>query len=189
VIDLASGLPDLTAFPRGAWLRAEREVLATATAQQLGYAPPEGTVELRRELSAWLARSRGVVAPPEHIIVTGGVAGAFSLVAQVLRDDGFPLAIEDPRAEGSRRLILHWLGELTPIGVDGEGIDVERLAESPAHAVLVTPAHQYPTGVVLSPERRRQLVSWARDDGNLVIEDDYDAEYRVATLVRVPTKQ
>ena len=178
LIDIASGLPDLTAFPRGAWLRAEREVLTTATAHQLGYAPPEGTVELRRELSAWLARSRGVLASPEHIIVTGGVAGALSLVAQVLRDDGLPLAIEDPCAHGSRRLMQHWLGDLTPIGVDDDGIDVAGLAESPARAVVVTPAHQYPTGVVLSPERRRELVSWARDGGNLVIEDDYDAEYR-----------
>ncbi|KRE21532.1 PLP-dependent aminotransferase family protein [Agromyces sp. Soil535] len=179
VIDVATGLPDLAAFPRGAWLRAEREVLATATARQLGYAPPEGTVELRHELSGWLARSRGVVAQPDRIIVTGGVTGALSLVAQLLRDDrSVPIAVEDPCAEGSRRILRHWLGEVTPVAVDRDGIEVRRLSASGARAVLVTPAHQYPTGVVLSPERRREIVAWARDGGNLVIEDDYDAEYR-----------
>jgi GntR family transcriptional regulator / MocR family aminotransferase len=178
-IDLAAGLPDLSAFPRAAWLRAEKEVLATATSRQLGYGLPEGADELRRELSSWLMRSRGVVAPPDRIIVTAGVTGAVSLLAQVLRADGHAtVAVEDPGAEGNRRILSYWMPHLTPIPVDEDGIDTRALADSAARMVLVTPAHQYPTGVVLSPERRRELVAWAGDGANLIIEDDYDAEYR-----------
>lgn len=179
VIDLATGLPDLAAFPRAAWLRAEKAVLATATSHQLGYGPPEGTEELRRELSAWLSRSRGAVAPPDRIIVTAGVTGAVSLLAQVLRADGHTaVAVEDPSAEGNRRILDYWMPRLSPVPVDDDGIDTRALAASDARAVLVTPAHQYPTGVVLSPERRRELVAWSRDADHLIIEDDYDAEYR-----------
>jgi GntR family transcriptional regulator/MocR family aminotransferase len=179
VTDLSTGLPDLAAFPRGAWLRAEREVLATATARQLGYAPPQGTPELRAELSAWLARSRGVDAPPERIVVSAGVTGALSLLAQVLRDRGVEeVALEDPGADGNRRILGYWMDRVTPVPVDGEGIDVAGLARTSATAVAVTPAHQFPTGVVLSPGRRRDLVAWAGERDGIVIEDDYDAEYR-----------
>lgn len=179
VVDLATGLPDLTAFPRTAWLRAEKEVLATATSRQLGYGPPEGSVELRYELSAWLTRSRGVVASPDRVIITAGVTGAVSLLAQVLRADGHTtVAVEDPSAEGNRRILSYWMPRLSPVPVDDDGIDARALAASDARAVLVTPAHQYPTGVVLSPERRRELIDWTRDGERLVIEDDYDAEYR-----------
>jgi GntR family transcriptional regulator / MocR family aminotransferase len=179
VIDLASGLPDLTAFPRTAWLRAEKEVLATATSRQLGYGQPEGADELRRELSAWLTRSRGVIAPPDRIIVTAGVTGAVSLLAQTLRADGHTtVAVEDPGAEGNRRILSYWMPHLSAVPVDDDGIDTGALAATDARAVLVTPAHQYPTGVVLSPERRRELVGWTQDGENLIIEDDYDAEYR-----------
>lgn len=179
VIDLAAGLPDLSAFPRAAWLRAEREVLSTATSRQLGYGLPEGSEELRRELSSWLMRSRGVIAPPDGIIVTAGVTGAVSLLAQVLGADGHAtVAVEDPTAEGNRRILSYWMPHLTPVPVDEEGIDTRTLVESDARVVVVTPAHQYPTGVVLSPERRRELVAWTRSGENLIIEDDYDAEYR-----------
>ncbi|WP_306894217.1 MocR-like pyridoxine biosynthesis transcription factor PdxR [Agromyces albus] len=179
VIDLAAGLPDLASFPRTAWLRAENEALSTATTRQLGYGRPEGVEELRRELSGWLSRSRGVTAPPDRIIVTAGVTGAVSLLAQVLRTNGHTtVAVEDPSAEGSRRILHYWMPDVSPVPVDDDGIETRSLAESGAHAVLVTPAHQYPTGVVLSPDRRRELVAWTRDGENLIIEDDYDAEYR-----------
>lgn len=154
-------------------------MLATATPSQLGYAPAEGTAELRGELSHWLARSRGVRADPERIIVTAGVTGALSLLAQTLRNDGHDtVAVEDPGAEGNRRILDYWLPRTTSIAVDSDGMDVRSVGASDARAALVTPAHQYPTGVVLSPLRRRELVAWAADRDHLIIEDDYDAEYR-----------
>ena len=178
MLNISAGVPDLSAFPRAAWLRAERRVLATATAAELGYADPQGAPQLRAALSRWLARSRGISASPEQVIVTAGVTGALSLLAQVLRDHGITeCAIEDPGADGNRRIMDYWLDTLHPIAVDEGGLDVTVLAQTDARAVLVTPAHQFPTGVALSPSRRRQLISWADDVDGFVIEDDYDSEY------------
>lgn len=179
LLNISTGAPDLSAFPRAAWLRAERKVLATATERELGYADPQGAPELRTALARWLARSRGIAAGPEQIIVTAGVTGALSLLCQVFREHGIAeCAIEDPGAEGNRRILDHWLDALHPVPVDEDGLNVTALAHTVARAVLVTPAHQFPTGVVLSPARRRELIAWAEEHDRLVIEDDYDAEYR-----------
>ena len=178
-IDLAHGVPDVTGFPRAAWLRAEREVLESATAAQLGYPDPQGALELRMALSEWLARSRGVNAPPDRIVVTGGVAGALTAIAQVLAARGEQsLAIEASSTTGSLALLDRWMPHVERIAIDADGLDVDCLAASGARAVVVTPAHQYPTGVVLAPQRRRALLDWARQVNGLVIEDDYDAEHR-----------
>ena len=178
-LHLSMGAPDLSAFPRAAWLRAERRVLSAATSRELGYADPQGVGALRIALSGWLARSRGVVVPPERIIVTAGVTGALSLTAQVMRDRGLTAcAIEDPSADGNRRILDYWLDSLLPVPVDADGIDVEALTATGARAVLTTPAHQFPTGALLSPARRRELVAWAEQSDGLIIEDDYDSEYR-----------
>ena len=178
LIDLATGVPDLTAFPRAAWLRAEREVLATATARDLGYAPPAGTARLRIELASWLARSRGVRANADQIVVTGGVTGALSLIAQVMRSWGqTTIGVENPGAHGNRRILDYWLPRLVPVPVDRRGIVVDTLPDD-IDAVVVTPAHQYPTGVVLAPDRRRALIDWAARADAVIVEDDYDAEYR-----------
>ncbi len=186
LLDISSGMPDLSVFPRAAWLRAERRVLAAATSRELGYADPQGAPRLRVALAGWLARSRGVVVSPEEVIVTAGVTGALSLLAQVLRDRGVTsCALEDPSAHGNRRILGYWMDTLTPIAVDDQGLEVEHLEDCDERAVLVTPAHQFPTGVVLSPERRRALLRWAEAVEGLVIEDDYDAEYRYD---RAPTR-
>lgn len=179
VLNISQGAPDLSAFPRAAWLRAEREVLTTAAAVDLGYADPQGVPRLRAALAAWLARSRGVQVPPERIIVTAGVTGALSTLCQVLRARGHTsCAVEDPGAEGNRRILGAWLDAVHPVPVDEEGIDVAALAGTPARVALVTPAHQFPTGVLMSPARRRALIAWADSVDGFVIEDDYDSEYR-----------
>ncbi|MEV0361586.1 PLP-dependent aminotransferase family protein [Nocardia fusca] len=179
LLNISEGAPDSSAFPRAAWLRAERRVLATATARDLGYADPQGTPQLREALARWLARSRGIRAAPERIIVTAGVTGALSLLSQTLCDRGITgCAVEDPGAEGNRRILNYWLDTLHPIAVDEDGLDVAALSCTSARVALVTPAHQFPTGVVLSPARRRELIAWAENTDGFVIEDDYDSEYR-----------
>ncbi len=179
LLDISSGMPDLSAFPRAAWLKAERAVLATATARELGYADPQGAPQLRAALAAWLARSRGVTVNPQQVIVTAGVTGALSLLAQVLRDAGITTcAVEDPGACGNRRNLSYWMDGLTPIPVDADGLAVSHLIHTDERAVLVTPAHQFPTGVALAPHRRGELLAWAKEVEGLVIEDDYDSEYR-----------
>jgi GntR family transcriptional regulator/MocR family aminotransferase len=177
-IDLRPGLPDLSAFPRQAWLRAERTALARTPDTALGYGDPRGTVELRTALSTWLARSRGVRADPSAIMVVAGVAQGLALLSQVLAQRGVTtVGYEDPGSRGTRDQLQRWGLTLTPVPVDDLGLDVAALAAAGLGAVFVTPAHQYPTGVVLAPERRRALLDWARS-GGLVIEDDYDAEHR-----------
>jgi GntR family transcriptional regulator/MocR family aminotransferase len=177
-IDLTPGVPDLAAFPRSAWLRAERAVLNDLESASFGYGDPAGTPALRRAVAAWLARNRGISADPDDLIIVAGVAQAIGLVAQVLDHRGVhEIAVEDPGSLGSRQHLQNW-GMLTPpIPVDDRGLQVDVLRESAARVVMVTPAHHFPTGVVLDGERRRELIRWAAD-GGLIIEDDYDAEHR-----------
>jgi GntR family transcriptional regulator / MocR family aminotransferase len=176
--DLSPGVPDLSAFPRAGWLRAERAVLDHVTGADLGYGDPRGNPRLRAELSTWLARTRGVRAPAGDILVVAGVAQSLALLAQVLRARGTAtIAVEDPGSRGARDDLAHWGLVPVPVPVDGEGLRVGDLAAAGTAAVVVTPAHQFPTGVVLSPARRRALLDWAAG-GGLVIEDDYDAEHR-----------
>ncbi|MEH3079301.1 MAG: PLP-dependent aminotransferase family protein [Quadrisphaera sp.] len=186
VLDLWPGVPDLSAFPRAAWLRAEREVLAAATARDLGYPDPRGHPALRQQLVGWLARTRGVRADPDAVLVVSGVAQALALTAQVLVARGHSsVAVEDPGSRGARDELAHWGLAGVGVPVDADGLDVdalEALGEDGPRVAVLTPAHQYPTGVVLSPERRRALLAWAQaaapPGGRLVVEDDYDAEHR-----------
>jgi GntR family transcriptional regulator / MocR family aminotransferase len=173
--DLTPGVPDLAAFPRAAWLRAERSVLADLSAATLGYGDPAGTPRLRVAVANWLARNRGIRADPGRIIVVAGVSQALGLLALVLRDRGITtIAVEDPGSLGIRQHLANWQVATPPVPVDADGL---RVADLAAPAVLLTPAHQFPTGVVLGGERRRELARWA-SAGGLVIEDDYDAEHR-----------
>ncbi|MEV4660057.1 PLP-dependent aminotransferase family protein [Micromonospora sp. NPDC049301] len=177
-IDLTPGVPDLAAFPRADWLRAERTVLRHLAAADLGYGDPCGAPALRRAVAAWLARSRGVAVDPVEVIIVAGVSQALGLLAQALGPAGIDrIAVEDPGSLGVRQHLNNWGVHTPPVTVDGAGLRVDELAASGAPAVMLTPAHQFPTGVVLDGDRRRQLLDWARA-GGLIIEDDYDAEHR-----------
>jgi GntR family transcriptional regulator/MocR family aminotransferase len=178
-IDLSPGVPDLSGFPRAAWLRAERLVLERASVADLGYGDPRGSQSLRTELAGWLARTRGLRAGPGDIIVVTGVAQALALLARVLRARGMSeIAVEDPGSRGARDDLAYWGLRPEPVPVDEHGLQVGALARGTARAVLLTPAHQFPTGVVLAPQRRRDLLDWAAAADALIVEDDYDAEYR-----------
>ncbi|MBE3011494.1 PLP-dependent aminotransferase family protein [Microbispora sp. NEAU-D428] len=172
--------PDLGAFPRQAWLAAVRHVLATLPNDALDYGDPGGVPALRRELAAYLGRVRAADAPADHVMIVTGVAQGLSLAVQALvRDLGrrVVLAVEDPTSARQLPLLRRAGADTVPVPVDREGIVVGALPGD-ADAALVTPAHQYPTGVVLSPARRAALVEWAARTGALVLEDDYDAEFR-----------
>ncbi|MFH8367982.1 PLP-dependent aminotransferase family protein [Streptomyces sp. NPDC018031] len=178
-IDLTPGMPDLGAFPRGAWLRAERSVLSGLASSHLGYGDPRGAPALREAVAGWLARNRGVHADPAEILIVTGTAQTLTLLGEVLREAGITrVAVEDPGSLGARQHLSGRRLGILPVPVDTEGIRVDALRATGAPAVLVTPAHQFPTGVVLSGSRRRELMRWAEETGGLVIEDDYDAEHR-----------
>lgn len=178
-VDLSPGVPDLSAFPRAAWLRAERHVLTGASTADLGYGDPRGNLVLRRQLADWLTRTRGTRADAEQVLVVAGVAQALALLSQTLVRRGVThVAVEDPGSRGARDELAHWGLQPVPVPVDACGLRVDELAATGLRAAVLTPAHQYPTGVVLAPERRRALLDWAGATDALVIEDDYDAEHR-----------
>ncbi|MFG2138936.1 PLP-dependent aminotransferase family protein [Streptomyces sp. NPDC048650] len=177
-IDLSPGVPDLAAFPRAAWLRAERAVLRDVPAAALGYGDPRGTPSLRLAVANWLARNRGIRVDPAEVLIVAGTAQALGLVVQVLQRDGISaMAVEDPGSLGVRQHLGYWGLRTPPVPVDDQGIRVDALRATGAPAVMLTPAHQFPTGVVLGGGRRRELLRWA-GEGGLIVEDDYDAEHR-----------
>ncbi|WP_139335315.1 PLP-dependent aminotransferase family protein [Mycobacterium sp. GA-1841] len=173
-IDFAPGSPDLASFPRQAWLRAMRQGLAEIESSAFGYVAPHGLPAARTAVADYLRRTRGVVADPRRIVLCSGATQAIALLARCV--DG-PMAMEDPGFWLHRMVLRHNGVEPVPIPVDGDGIDVDALEASAATTVLTTPAHQSPTGVVLSPARRTELLEWAQP-GRLIVEDDYDAEFR-----------
>ena len=178
-LDLRGGLPDGSAFPRTAWAAATHRALSAASTAALGYAPTEGVAPLRVALAAYLARTRGVDAAPDAVVVTHGFGELIGLVARaVARRGGRRIAVEG-YGHASHRDVLAAAGlELVPLPVDGDGLVTDGLDAASVDAVLLTPAHQFPTGVPLSAPRRADLVRWAQRVGGLVIEDDYDGEYR-----------
>ncbi len=175
--DFAPGLPDLAGFPRDRWLRSLRGAWRESALDALGYGDPRGVPELREALAAYLARARGAEADPEHLIVCTGFRQGLSLTCRWLRSGGIEhVALEEPGWH-AQRLIIEEAGlTVTPVPVDSEGIDVGALDASRADAVVVTPAHQFPTGAVLSARRRAALIEWADRGDRLIVEDDYDAE-------------
>ncbi|TXS39874.1 MocR-like pyridoxine biosynthesis transcription factor PdxR [Streptomyces sp. OR43] len=178
-IDLSPGLPDLAAFPRAAWLRTERRVLDQLAASDLGYGDPRGTPALRLAIAHWIARNRGIRADPDEVLIVAGTAQTLTLLGRVLRDDGIcAIAVEDPGSLGARQHLRNCRLDTPPVAVDSEGVRVDQLRATGAAAVLLTPAHQFPTGVVLRGGRRGELTRWAREHDGLIIEDDYDAEHR-----------
>ncbi len=175
--DLRPTLPALDGAFRPAWGRALNRALRTTPDARLGYPDPQGEPELRAVLASSLARRRGVHATPDDVRVTAGLGPSLPFVWRLLRERGVRrVAIEDPcwpRLPAS----LEQAGlEPVPLDVDEHGMCVDGLER--VDAAFVTPAHQFPTGTVLSPERRAALIAWARSTGALVLEDDYDAEYR-----------
>jgi GntR family transcriptional regulator/MocR family aminotransferase len=178
-VRFVGGLPDPALFPRVEWLRHYRAAVHDVPNHQLNYPGPLGAMSLREALVNYLRRVRGVAADPDRMMITAGLTQALVLVCRALRRRGVEaVAVEDPCFGLHREVILNTGLRVTPVPVDEDGIDVARLAEQKVGAVLVAPAHSYPTGAVLSAERRSVLVEWARDHDVLVIEDDYDAEFR-----------
>ncbi|ANB09039.1 GntR family transcriptional regulator [Streptomyces ambofaciens] len=178
--DMLPGIPDLRAFPRGRWADAVREATGALTWGELGYPDPAGLARLRQRLAAYLVRGRGASLEARQLVVCAGTLDAVRRLCRVLRTEGHThMALEDP---GWSRLSATVGAEglvPVPVPVDGDGLRVDLLRRAPqVRSVIVAPAHQFPTGVVLAPARRGELVAWAREVDGLVLEDDYDAEFR-----------
>jgi GntR family transcriptional regulator/MocR family aminotransferase len=184
IADFRIGVPDLASFPRADWSWAMRETCRTVPTTDLDYGDPRGAAAFRRILAGYLRRVRAADADPDRIVATTGFAQAIVLVLRALARTGIgTVAFEDPGygladAEDVVRAVGAPGFRVVHVPVDDQGIDIDALAATGAGAVVVTPAHQSPTGVVLTPQRRHALVDWARRAGASIIEDDYDSEFR-----------
>jgi GntR family transcriptional regulator / MocR family aminotransferase len=179
-IDFLPAVPDLASFPRSEWARTVAEVCRTAPTASFDYGDPQGVQTLRAVLASYLGRVRGAAADPDRIVISTGFTQGLNLALRVLAARGVDrVAFEDPGYDETGRIATASAGvSLVPVPVDEQGLRVDSLAATGATAVVVTAAHQWPTGVVLSPQRRLALANWAVNAGAWVVEDDYDAEFR-----------
>ncbi|BBY17161.1 MocR-like pyridoxine biosynthesis transcription factor PdxR [Mycolicibacterium litorale] len=178
--DLRPGHPDLSSFPRYEWSRAVKRALQAAPTEAFGYADPRGRPELRESLAEYLARARGVRSDPDDIVVCSGAAQGLDLLAAALADTGVEaVAVEEFGLPTQRRSLARAGLRCPPLAVDADGADVHALEAMPGvGAVVLTPAHQFPLGVPLHADRRAAVVDWARRTGGVIVEDDYDGEFR-----------
>ena len=185
--DLRPGTPDVTAFPTSAWVRSLRRALAAAPVSTYGYGDPRGRAELRRALSEYLGRARGVRADPDRIVVVSGYVQALALLTTVLtgvdsrHGTGAAIAMEDPGLAFHHEVVRHHGTDIVSLPVDGRGARTDLLSGKAfrnVRAIVVTPAHQYPMGVTMQPDRRNAATTWAAERDGFVIEDDYDGEFR-----------
>jgi GntR family transcriptional regulator/MocR family aminotransferase len=178
--DLRPGRPDASAFPRATWLRALRTALASAPGTAFDYGIAQGQLALRSELAGYLSRARGLRVAASDLLVTSGFTQGLGLVARALAATGVrTIAMEEPCMPLHRAIIRSAGHSLALLPVDRDGARVEELQSVPGvGAVVLAPNRQHPTGTILSPWRRSWLLDWARTTGALVIEDDYDGEFR-----------
>jgi GntR family transcriptional regulator/MocR family aminotransferase len=180
-VDFLPAVPDLSAFPRADWAWAVREVCREAPSAAFGYGDPRGSEVLRTVLAGYVGRVRAATAEPDQIVVSTGFSQGLNLALKVLAQERGVrrVGFENPGYDETGRVASAWAAtEIVPVPVDEQGIRVDVLAATGVDAVVLTPAHQWPTGVVLSPQRRYALAAWATNTGSMVIEDDYDAEFR-----------
>ncbi|MFF2924105.1 PLP-dependent aminotransferase family protein [Streptomyces celluloflavus] len=176
--DLMPSSPDAAAFPRTAWAASARRALTAAPNDAFGVGDPRGRIELRRALAEYLARARGVRTDPARIVVCAGFAHAVRLLCAVPSVREGPMAVEAYGLAFHRELVAETGIRTVPLTIDTHGARIDELPGTGAKAVLLTPAHQFPTGGPLHPERRAAVVDWARAAGGVVLEDDYDGEFR-----------
>ncbi|MBO0783388.1 MAG: PLP-dependent aminotransferase family protein [Ktedonobacteraceae bacterium] len=178
VIDFRLGATSTALWPEGVWRKIWREV----SKQPLpgDYQEPVGDLALRTAVASYVGRARGVACQAEDVIITTSAVQALHLIAQATLDSGRSVALEDPGYPRARAIFQHRQARLIPIPVDTDGLRVEDLPQGAAapHLVYVTPSHQFPLGVRLSIVRRLALLEWARENESLIIEDDYDSEFR-----------
>ncbi|REH39358.1 GntR family transcriptional regulator/MocR family aminotransferase [Kutzneria buriramensis] len=180
VHNLRPGQPDLSSFPRDEWIRAVKRTVSTAPFEAFGYTDPHGRSELREAVARYLARARGLRVRADSVVVCSGAAEGLRLVAAALAKAGATtVAVEEFGLPTQREALVKAGIDTVSLPVDSDGADLSALDQAPSPgAVLLTPSHQFPLGVALHSDRRAAVVDWARRRGALIIEDDYDGEFR-----------
>lgn len=179
-IDFRHAMPDLSLFPHAIWRRImQRESRAVSFASRY-YGPAAGSLDLRNELAGYLNRSRLIPCSPDQIVITSSSQEAVGLIARMMLDEGDVVAFEEPGYARARRVFQLAGGSIVPMPVDHEGMRVEELNDRApdARLVFVTPSHHYPTGAIMPLHRRLAIIDWARRRGAVIVEDDYNSEFR-----------
>jgi len=184
LIDFKHGIPAWDQFPMGQWAKCLSEACRQSTPEQLTYAAAEGSISLRTAIAALLRHTRSLHADPDHIIITTGATQALDILTRVLLQEGDQVIVEDPSHTVLRDLFAYSGAEVVPVPVDRDGLCVDQINERTTgkaklpKLIYVTPSHQFPVGVTLSLARRLQLLEWASAHHALIVEDDYDSEFR-----------
>jgi GntR family transcriptional regulator/MocR family aminotransferase len=175
-----TGRPALDAFPWTVWLRLLGRAARAQAREDRAYGHPGGLPALREAIAAYLARSRGLRCAPDDVIVTSGFQQSLDVIVRMLVDPGDRAVIEDPVYERVRETLLGAGAAIVPVPVDADGLRVDRLPRDgdPPKLLYTTPSHQYPTGAILSLQRRLDLLAWAEASSTVIVEDDYDGELR-----------
>jgi GntR family transcriptional regulator/MocR family aminotransferase len=174
--DFIYGRSDLETFPFEVWRRLLLRQARKAPARQFDYGSAPGSHDLREAICTHLRRSRAVVCDPSDILIVNGSQQALDLVMRVLVEPGDRVAIEDPHYNGAREALRAAGAQLIPVPVDRDGLNTAKLPED-ATLAFVTPSHQFPTGAILTLDRRLALLEWARRENAVILEDDYDGEF------------
>jgi GntR family transcriptional regulator/MocR family aminotransferase len=176
--DLRLGLPDKGPFPFPVWRRLSGRALRALSKAPAAYAEPAGRPALREAIAAHVSFARAVACGAEDVVVTGGAQQAFDLLARILVTPGRSVvAVEEPGYPPLRNAFAAAGALIRAVPVDGEGLIVERLPRE-ARIVCATPSHHFPLGMALSPRRRAAVLDFARVQRAVIIEDDYDGEFR-----------
>lgn len=190
------GVPDLKAFPSKIWNRLAQQQSFAGLHNLMGFGDPEGYWPLRQAVSEYVRTSRAVRCRPEQVIITSGAQQGLELICRVLLQEGDVAALEEPGYRGMRKAVKASGKSMVQLPVDADGVGIGSLAEMDVipRLIYVTPANQYPLGVVLSLERKKALLNWARENSGWIVEDDYDSEYHyhhrpLASLQGIDTSQ
>jgi GntR family transcriptional regulator/MocR family aminotransferase len=179
IINFRSGIPALNLFPKKVWAQIAKEVYQNMEPQEIGYGNPEGTTQLRKVLSNYLLKTRGVYCSPDQILITSGATQALSILAKLLLKQNDTVIIEDPVTYEIQNIFSNQGSTLYPIPVDEKGMRTDLIPSNLKPSfVFVTPSHQFPLGGILPIQRRIELIQFARQTGCYIVEDDYDSEFR-----------
>ncbi len=176
--DFLYGEPGYAELPLDRWARTIGRAARELTEAQLGYNPVAGLPELRQALVEYLGRSRGVVCDADQVFIVQGTQDAIDLAVRAFVNEGDIAVLEEPRYRGFARCLLAAGANIRSVGVDDQGLQTDELKQDGAKIAFVTPSHQFPYGSVMSLARRQQLLAWARKEGTVIFEDDYDGEFR-----------
>lgn len=177
-IDFRHGNVDRERFPLIVWRKLANDLFRHRRDEALQYGHRQGEAGLRRAIAQYLYQSRGVHCTPEQIVMGAGIQHLLILICQLIRKETHSIAMEEPGYDGARAIFYHNGYEIVPIPLEAEGISVQHLREQSAGAVYVTPSHQFPQGMVMSIAKRMQLLQWANERESIIIEDDYDGEFK-----------